>query len=464
MRFTLPCSPSLLCIDRFSLLESEAYEVPFWQIFRAAITARIEGWGDLVGLLETIAVTLHSSSLRDYDTLRGFLQDEWASKETHFFTEVWPELVRLALEMPQLFPESSLLCLSEEHRELELSRRQVGCLVIHQFLCSLPKQPWATDSSQDFRIWYSSGSRHLLATRAYLSSLFTYFQRLSGVGDETQRVLSPLMNEWRIIFTLRILQENQVVQLDPSLLKYPLCRLTVVHLPTASTEPSLLGLPDGACVISANKNVGFGHTGTQEETQVGSSPESCPVVLLTPTLQNNQVLIVQGAEAMVTIKGYGREARLDSVLTADYGFSAGDSQWSKWRRRTMLFMDALQLDQFIVDKRKIADHLPGHVDRELLKAYNAFSSSPGKGECKSNYTEIVTGLWGCGAFGGNPQTKTLIQWCAASMAQTNLRLVLSGEDHFALASELNEIVKMTREGLWTVKNVLDTIGALKPYD
>ncbi|OAT06648.1 hypothetical protein BDBG_16660 [Blastomyces gilchristii SLH14081] len=155
MRFTLPCSPSLLCIDRFSLLESEAYEVPFWQIFRAAITARIEGWGDLVGLLETIAVTLHSSSLRDYDTLRGFLQDEWASKETHFFTEVWPELVRLALEMPQLFPESSLLCLSEEHRELELSRRQVGCLVIHQFLCSLPKQPWATDSSQDFRIWYS---------------------------------------------------------------------------------------------------------------------------------------------------------------------------------------------------------------------------------------------------------------------------------------------------------------------
>ncbi|KLJ06268.1 hypothetical protein EMPG_10309 [Blastomyces silverae] len=442
MRFILPCSPSLLCIDRFSLLESEADEVPFWQIFKAAITARIKGWGDLVELLETIAVTLHSSSLRDYGTLRGFLQDEWASKETHFFTEVWPKLVQLALEMPQLFPESSLLSLSEEHRELELSRRQAGCLVIHQFLCSLPKQPWPTDSSQDFRIWYSSGSRHSMATRAYLSSLFTYFQRLSGVGAETEPVLSPLMNEWPIIFTLSILQESRVVQLDPSLLEHPLCRLTVVHLPTASTEPSLLGLPDGACVVSANKNVGFGQTGTQEETQVGSSPESCPVVLLTPTLQDNQVLIVQGAEAMVTMKGYGREARLDSVLTADYGFSAGDSQWSKWRRRTMLFMDALQLDQFTVDKRTIADHLPGH----------------------SNYTEIVTGLWGCGAFGGNPQTKTLIQWCAASMARTNLRLVLSGENQVVLASELNEIVKMAREGLWTAKNVLDTIGALKPSD
>ncbi|OJD22050.1 hypothetical protein ACJ73_06609, partial [Blastomyces percursus] len=413
LQHSLPFSASLLCMDRFR-------------------------WGDLVELLETIAVTLHSSSLRDYDTLRGFLQDEWASKETHFFTAVWPKLVRLALEMPQLFPESFLLCLSEEHRELKLSRRQVGCLVIHQFLCSLPKQPWAIDSAQDFRIWYSSGSRYSLATRVYLS-----FQRLSCVGDETQPVLSPLMNEWPIIFTLRIFQENRVVQLDLSLLKHPLCQLTVVHLPTASTEPSLLGLLDGACVISANKSVGFVQTGTQEEVQVRSSPESCLVVLLTPTLQDNQVLIVQGAEA-VTIKGYGREARLDSVLTADYVFSAGDSQ---------------------MIKMVTTDHaLHGCSTIANCSKYAVLSVAALQEERKSCYTEIVTRLWGCGSFGGNPQIKTLIQWCASSMAQTNLQLVSSGEDQVVLARELNEIVKMTREGLWTVKDVLDTIGAQKPSD
>lgn len=27
---------------------------------------------------------------------------------------------------------------------------------------------------------------------------------------------------------------------------------------------------------------------------------------------------------------------------------------------------------------------------------------------------IVTGNWGCGAFGGDPQLKTMIQWLAAS--------------------------------------------------
>lgn len=216
--------------------------------------------------------------------------------------------------------------------------------------------------------WYSSGSRHSMATRAYLSSLFFYFERLSGAGAGTEpgsayALPFPLMNDWPIIFTLRILKKNKIAQLDPSLLERPLCPLIVVHLPVALTEPSLLGLPDGVCVISTKKNVGFGQTGTREEGQVESSPECCPV-----TCSRSHCgiikLIVQGAEAIVTTKEYRREARFDSVLTADYGSSPGDSQWSKWRRWTMLFMDAFQLDQFNFSNGTVADLLPGH--RELL--------------------------------------------------------------------------------------------------
>ncbi|PGH15445.1 hypothetical protein AJ79_02422 [Helicocarpus griseus UAMH5409] len=442
MRFTLPCSPGLLCVDRFSLVESDEDEVPFWQIVETVLSSRTTNWGELIEQLETISVSLRSSSLPDYDTLRDFLLDEW--------------------ELPQLFPEHTLPCLYGENRKLSLSRRQVASLVVHQFLCTLPHQPWATDSSQDFHIWYSSGSRHPMATGAYLHSLFIYFERLAGAGPETESgpanpVPSPLENDWPIIFTLRILQEDRITLLDSSLLDSGLCPLTVIHLPVASTEPSLLGLPDGACVISANKNVGFGQTGTQEEVQVGSSPECCPVTLLTPTLQDNQVLVVQGAEAMAVIKGYGREARLDYVLTADYGLSSGDLQLSKWRQRTMLFMDALQLDQFGVSNGEVADLPPGHVDRELLKAYNAFRGSTDEGECNI-YSEIVTGLWGCGAFGGSPRIKTLIQWCAASMARTKLRIVLSGEEQGGFARELSKTADMARESSWTVRNILESIG------
>ncbi|KAK2734860.1 hypothetical protein FQN55_002505 [Onygenales sp. PD_40] len=469
MQLILPCSPTLLRNDRFSLLDSDDDEVPFWRILESILSSRIASWGELIEQLDTISVIFHSSSLPDFAFLRDFLQNDWASKEAHFFSTVWPAIVQLALEMPRLFPEHSLPCLTAENPKVLLSRRQVGCLVVHQFLCSLPSQPWNTDSSQDFRIWYSSGSRHPSAVKTYLCALFTYFERLSGSkagreSESAQALPSPLLHEWPITFTLRTLGEKTTAQLDPALLERELCPLEITQLPTQSTDPSLLGLPNGASVISANKNVGFGQTGTQEEVNAGTTPECCPITLLAPTLRHDQVLIVRGVEAMVSLKGYGRDATLDQALSADYGDLSGDAHSSKWRRRTMLFMDALELDLFD-PAEGIADLMPGHVDREVLKAYNAFSSGigsePGDGD---SYINVVTGLWGCGTFRGNSQIKTVLQWCAASMAGTSLRLVLSGDGQGAFGRDLANVVARAGRDSWTVRDVLGLIGALKPSD
>ena len=34
--------------------------------------------------------------------------------------------------------------------------------------------------------------------------------------------------------------------------------------------------------------------------------------------------------------------------------------------------------------------------------------------CNEDKIGIATGNWGCGAFGGDPELKTIIQWLAAS--------------------------------------------------
>ena len=34
-----------------------------------------------------------------------------------------------------------------------------------------------------------------------------------------------------------------------------------------------------------------------------------------------------------------------------------------------------------------------------------------------DYIGVSTGNWGCGAFGGNPEIKSMIQWLAASQVQ-----------------------------------------------
>jgi hypothetical protein len=41
---------------------------------------------------------------------------------------------------------------------------------------------------------------------------------------------------------------------------------------------------------------------------------------------------------------------------------------------------------------------------------------------KSNDIGVATGNWGCGAFGGDPEVKTIIQWLAASQVMLYFQL------------------------------------------
>jgi len=55
------------------------------------------------------------------------------------------------------------------------------------------------------------------------------------------------------------------------------------------------------------------------------------------------------------------------------------------------------------------------LKRELNKAFCGFDSNDFQ-QCK-RYTTVATGNWGCGAFGGNPYIKAVIQLMAASQAE-----------------------------------------------
>lgn len=249
------------------------------------------------------------------------------------------------------------------------------------------------DGSPDFHIWYADEQPHPKAVQAYLHALFTYFDRVSTESHDTEMSIS---------FTL---QHTRSTPLIPPSTGFG--KVNIVELATPIMAPYLLGLSSGACVISANKYVGFGRTASQEEIHVGSTPEACPVVLMMPPLGDGDALVVRGTEAIIEMEGYGRDATMRAILNP--------GAWD-WRERTMLFMDALELDSFDTrEGRFIPDLLPGNVDREFTKAYTAFQSGHDSVELP-HYTEVVTGLWGCRAFGGNAQIKTIIQWCAASLS------------------------------------------------
>ena len=448
--FVLPCSPSILRPDRFDFVSSEELEVPFWRILSSILAESLKSVADsssLIDTLETISVVLHGETARNYVFLQRFL-DTYLTTSTpgssKFFTSTWPRLVGLALELPSLFPSHSIPPLkSDETSQIILSRRQAACLVVHQFLCSLPAHPWQTESFVNLSLWYSAGeAMHQGAVQAYLAALFTYFEAITASEPEGG-ILHHSVEHWPIILTLMVMPDDQS-HFFLSNVPASLSRLAVVQLPNQSTDIESLGLPDGACVISANKSVGFGATGTQEELHVGISPEAYPVTLLAPPLKDRQVLTCQGAEAMVTTKGHGRGASLDEILHGRPIPSSAD-----WRNRVMLFMDALELD--LVESghphsgESIPDLMPACLHRELVKAYTAFCSHCCR-NVRKPYSFVTTGLWGCGAFGGNRQVKAIIQWTAASMANVpELRYVLAGPEQKGFGDELRRFVGLVTE-------------------
>ncbi|KAK0632637.1 hypothetical protein B0T14DRAFT_504780 [Immersiella caudata] len=433
--YLLPSSPTFTCLDRFSLhpdpdaIEDSNGHVQFWPILTDVLSQPITSAASLVDTLETISTTLNGTTVpaNDHLLLRNILEET-----PGFFLTIWTCIAKVALEMPVLFPKGYLPVLGRKSNEASFTRRQIACLVVHQFLRTLRAPAWRDDGMHDFGIWYSIEQRQKSAARAYLLALAKYFRdvvaKLDGEGG------------WNVVYTLRSVKSMSLSEDGEGL---PLADIEIEVVAEYDTLPASLGLPGGAAVVASNKDVGFGQSATQEEVHVGISPEACPAVLITPRLSDDEVLVVQGAQAMINMTGKRRDIKVATM-------KAPDSEEKSWRDRMMLFMDALELD---LDAKGagLPDLQPGNVDREIRKAYTAF--------CSGGFRGVRTGLWGCGAFGGDPVVKVLILWYAASLARIKLTVVCD-EEIRPVAEQLDAIVSAVN-GHYSFRNATDIRQLLK---
>ncbi|KAL9468596.1 hypothetical protein ACSS6W_010290 [Trichoderma asperelloides] len=432
----LPTSPSRRCLDRFSLLDTEGRDglVAFWPLLEHILTQPVNSPSQLIDVLDTIAHANYGSSgvANDYGTLREVVEQHGDT----FFLQLWPTIVQLALMLPDCFPAQKIPVLRPGEK-LCLTTKEVACLVAHQFLCTFQCPPWR-EGYHDFGVWYGSGQRHPQAVLMYLTALFSYFEESSA---ESWTRSSETSVDIEVEFSLHAFdgpETSSAWKWDESRLG----RLTIVPLERFCTEPQEAAYQghSSAAVVSANKDIGYGQSATQEELYVGNCPEACPAVLFTPTLQDGQVLVVRGARPMLRILGQRR-----------------DIDWEKLESEKrvggrMLFMDALELDE-AEGSALLPDLKQENIMREIRKAYTAFSSWSG-----GENSIVWTGLWGCGAFNGDPATKVILMWMAASLAGKQLRLLVdaSQKDFGVRFGQFVERVQV----VWTVKdlhNCLTTI-------
>ena len=88
----------------------------------------------------------------------------------------------------------------------------------------------------------------------------------------------------------------------------------------------------------ANKNVGFGSSGSQEELLLGTSPETCVIVLFNETLEENETISITGARRYGTYAEYGWEA---------YFTGPCRENWN-WNKRKILAIDAIRQPKLII--------------------------------------------------------------------------------------------------------------------
>ncbi|PTB64728.1 hypothetical protein BBK36DRAFT_56505 [Trichoderma citrinoviride] len=432
----LPCSPSWRCLDRFSLLDEEVEDehgqVACWPLLQHVLRQPVTTTAQLIDVLDTITNTIHGSSGAACDF--GTLIEAVEHHRDTFFSRLWPTLVRLSLKLPDLFPGGSIPPLRPGDR-LSLTRDMVGSLVAHQFLCTFQSPPWL-DGYHDFGIWYGSEQRHIQAVQMYLTALFSYFEEFS-LGSTPQSV------DGLVEFSLHAFDESALL-LPGDWQHVRLGKLNVVHVKAFSTEQQELAYQgnDRAVVVSANKDIGFGQSATQEEVFMGNCPEACPAVLFTPTLQNDQILAINGARPMLRILGQRRELSWEKLAP------------DRRRGGRMLLMDALEVDEAEDSAALLPDLKPGNMQREMRKAYTAFSSWKGG---DADAPAVSTGLWGCGAFNGDPGTKVLLLWMAASLAGKELHL-LCDDSQREFADKCERFVERVSSSGW---NVEDLEGCLK---
>lgn len=413
-RYILPSSESQRCLDRFSLLDDSFEDADglcsLWKLIEEVLEQPVNLASDLIDVLSTISNLVRGSNgaAGDYGTLRSVVD----GIGDDFITKIWPRIKRRALDMPGLFVDG-FLEIFQPGQTLRFSPAQAASLVAHQFLCTLAAPPLRADYF-DFSIWYDSNQRHPVAAEMYITAVLTYFRDLDEL--KTERTIQYSLHATPTGFSATEFHDTLLSSVSVT---------TIAQFSTELEELKFQQL-DGAVVVSANKDIGFGQSATQEEIFVGNCPEACPAVLVTPTLKDDEALVVEGAAPMLRITGQRRDISWSPLPLGDR------------RGGRLLFMDALEIDEINEDDGTLVDLIPSSIDRELRKAYTAFSSW----QCQPG-SKVWTGLWGCGAFNGDPAVKMLILWMAASMAGRELCMIFDASQT-PLSEQFGEFAKQMK--------------------
>ncbi|KAH8326794.1 hypothetical protein KR059_006693 [Drosophila kikkawai] len=360
-----------------------------WEMIERALLQPIESAVELQA-----AILSYNTTYRDqwnFRALHQLLDDELDESESRvFFEDLLPRIIRLALRLPDLVQAPVPLLKQHHNSALTLSQQQIACLLANAFLCTFPrrntlkrKSEYSTFPDINFnRLYQSTGP----AVLEKLKCIMHYFRRVCPTERDSSNVPTGA-----VTFVRRSAKPENQVRWNES--AAPLGSVPL-HVDAEGTiEDEGLGLLQ---VDFANKYLGggvLGHGCVQEEIRFVICPELLVGKLFTESLRPYEALVMLGAERYSNYTGYA-----NSFEWSGNHEDRTPRDSSRRRQTAIVAIDALHFAQATHQYRVDL------MERELNKAHIGFvhwMATPPPG--------VATGNWGCGAFGGDPYLKSLLQ-------------------------------------------------------
>ncbi|XP_070545478.1 poly(ADP-ribose) glycohydrolase-like isoform X2 [Ptychodera flava] len=367
-----------------------------WELIQETLLGDIRSTLDLEEAI--LRYNSRYSNKWDFRGLHCFFTEVLDAAETmHFFKTTLPAMIRLALQLPNICTRAPPLLKRQQSMSITLSQQQVACLLANAFFCTFPRRnakqkqsEYSTYPDINFAQLFRGGKNVVEPRKVEkLKCILNYFKRVT-TNTPTGTVT----------FTRRVIQNFP--RWDKSSHSF-----TKLHVSSTGTIED-----DGQGMLQvdfANKYIGGGVLGwgcVQEEIRFMICPEMIISRLFTEVLDNNECLVMKGCERFSNYTGYSDSFR----WAGDFQDKTPRDQWGRLQTEVVA-IDAIHfrnsLNQFKI----------GMLKREFDKAYCGFY---GDGLPPENLSSVATGNWGCGAFGGDPRLKALIQMMAASAAKRDL--------------------------------------------
>ncbi|KAF8402438.1 hypothetical protein HHK36_013394 [Tetracentron sinense] len=400
-------------------------------------------------------------------------------ESVRWFGEIFPVLAALLLRLPSLLEthyrnadalssggenggsrvRTGLRLLgSQETGIVFLNQELIGALLACSFFCLFPRGAIDLPAINFDNLFASLCTNYRESQEHKINCLINYFGRIcscipTGVVSFERKVLPLIRTPLSVSYPKADFWSKSFVSL---------CHFEVSQAGLIEDQRS-----EALEVDFANKYIGGGALRSgcvQEEIRFMINPELIVGMLFLPSMADNEAIEIVGAERFSNYTGYAASFRfsgdyLDNrprdstgrrktrIIVIDalcfprmrqYGLECllretnkafcGFFDQSKYQRYLQIFQeDAFCGDQFGRDVKGLKNE-----SVSVLMLVDESSSAPERPNegASGNFHDgqssqdlhlqddigIVTGNWGCGAFGGDPELKAIIQWLAASQA------------------------------------------------